>query len=80
MKLEITEEDHRRIDEAVAEHDPTGWLMSNRIGFFRRRMRSSMRTTTGPSCGHLLWPPSWLRRLKTRSPSWAGLSTIHSTT
>jgi hypothetical protein len=34
MKLEITEEDHRRIDEAVAEHDPTGWLMSNRIRVF----------------------------------------------
>jgi hypothetical protein len=34
VKLEITEEDHRRIDAAVAEHDPTGWLMTTRIRLF----------------------------------------------
>lgn len=34
MKLEITEEDRRRIDAAVAAHDPADWLMTSRIRLF----------------------------------------------
>jgi hypothetical protein len=34
VKLEITEEDHRRIDAAVAAHDPTDWLITSRIRLF----------------------------------------------
>jgi hypothetical protein len=37
MKLEITEEDHWRIEAALAAHDPTSWLMSNRIRLFSQK-------------------------------------------
>ena len=33
-EIRFTEEDQRRIDAAVAAHDPTGWLSTTRIRLF----------------------------------------------